>query len=119
MMIAFEKLLEARDKIVDILKTARLLTAAVNRQRLTFESLHDEIRYDSAVMQAHARPVRVENAHNARVQSVKAMIRHRHGFGEALRLIVNTAWSDRIHVAPIVFALRSHQWIAVNFRRRR
>ena len=48
-----------------------------------------------------------------------AVIRHGHRFGEPLRFVVNTARSDRVYVAPVVFRLRMNQRIAVAFRRRR
>ena len=47
-----------------------------------------------------------------------AVIGHRHRFGETLRLIVNAARSDRVHVAPVIFLLRMHERIAVAFRGR-
>ena len=46
------------------------------------------------------------------------MIRHRHRLGETLRLIVNAARPDRVHVAPVVFFLRMDERIAVAFRGR-
>ena len=45
---------------------------------------------------------------------VIAVIRHRHRFGEALRLVVHAARADRVHVAPVGLLLRVHQRIAVH-----
>ncbi len=47
------------------------------------------------------------------------MIRHGHGFGETLGLIVNAARTDRVDVAPVILLLRMHQRIAVTFGGRR
>ena len=46
------------------------------------------------------------------------VIGHGHRFGEPLGFIINAARSDRIHVAPVIFALRMHERIAVTFTRR-
>ena len=46
------------------------------------------------------------------------MVGHGHRLGESFGFIVNAARADRIDVAPVFFALRPHQRIAVNFRRR-
>ena len=50
--------------------------------------------------------------------SVIAVVGHRHRFGETLRLVVNAARPDRVHVAPVIFLLRMHQRIAVALRGR-
>ena len=113
-----QQLVEPGDQIVDILKAARLLPLAVDRQRLAFERLHDEIGHYPAVADAHARPVGVKNAHDPRVETVKPMIRHGHRFGKSFGLVVNAARSDGIDVAPVLFTLRPHQRIAIDFRSR-
>ena len=78
--------------------------------------LPDERRHDPAVAQPHARSVSVKDAHDLRVDVVKAVIGHRHRFGETLGFIVNAARSDRVHVAPVIFLLRMNERIAVAFR---
>ncbi len=79
------------------------------------QRLADEGRHDAAVAQAHPRAVGVEDADDLRVHAVIAVIGHRHRLGETLRLVVNTARADRIHVAPVVFLLRMDERIAVAF----
>ena len=82
------------------------------------ERLPDERRHDAAVAQPHPRAVGVEDADDLRVHAVIAVVGHRHRFGETLRLIVNAARSDRVHVAPVIFLLRMDERIAVAFRSR-
>src|SRR5258706_6786355 len=45
------------------------------------------------------------------------MVRHGHGFGITLGLIVDTARTDRIDMARICFRLRRHFWVTVAFAR--
>src|SRR5581483_11766875 len=41
---------------------------------------------------------------------------HRERLGEALRLVVDAAWPDRVDVAPVVLALGVHERIPVDLR---
>ena len=56
----------------------------------------------------------VEDAHDARVDAVEAVIGHGHGLGEALGLVVHAARAHRVDVAPVVLALRVHERVAVH-----
>ena len=46
---------------------------------------------------------------------MKAVIRHGHGLGKALGLVVNPPGTDRVHIAPIVFFLRVNEGIPIAF----
>src|SRR5262245_21166971 len=46
------------------------------------------------------------------------MIRHRQRFGISFRLVIDTAWADRVDISPILLVLRMNQRVAVNFRSR-
>ena len=81
------------------------------RQRLA-----DERRHHAAVVQPHARAVGVEDADNAGLDLVFAVIGHRHGLGKTLGFVVTAARADGVDVAPVFFGLRMHQRVAVNFR---
>ena len=45
-------------------------------------------------------------------------VRRRHRLGKPLRLVVNTSWSNRVDVAPVVLPLRMDQRVAVHLGRR-
>jgi hypothetical protein len=89
------------DFVFDIAERTRLRAVAVDRERLTAQRLHDEVRHHAPVAWPHARSVRVENADDARVEPVVPVVRHRDRFGKPLRFIVDATRSNRIHVAPI------------------
>ena len=59
------------------------------------------------------RSVGIKNAHDLRVETVKPVIGHRHRFGESLRLVVDPAGSDGVHVAPVGLGLGMNHWIPV------
>jgi hypothetical protein len=58
----------AFDQVVHIAKTAGLHAIAVDGQRLTAQRLLDKVGHGAAIIQAHARPIGIEDAHDARVQ---------------------------------------------------
>ena len=62
----------------------------------------------------HARAVGVEDPHDARLDAVDAVVGHGHGLREALGLVVDAARAHRVHVAPVVLALRVDEGIAVD-----
>ena len=90
-------------------------TVAVNRDRLAVERLHDEIRDPPPIPRSHARTIRVEYPDDAGVDAMVSVIGHRHGFGKPLRLVIDTARPDRVHVAPIRLRLRMDERIAIHF----
>ena len=79
------------------------------------ERLGDEIRDDATVAQPHARAVGIEDADDAGVHAMGSVVGHGHGFGKAFGFVVAAAGADGIDIAPIVFALRVDQGIAVAF----
>ena len=58
--------------------------------------------------------MRVENAHDAGLHTVHAVVGHGHGLREPLGLVVHAARAHRVHVAPVVLPLRVHQGVAVD-----
>jgi hypothetical protein len=60
----------SRDLVVDVAEAAGLAAVAVDRQRLAAQRLHDEVRHHAPVVDLHARPVGVEDAHDAHVDAV-------------------------------------------------
>ena len=54
----------------------------------------------------------------ARVDALLAVVRHRQRLRVALRLVVDAARADRVHVAPVALRLRMHVRVAVDLARR-
>jgi 3-hydroxyacyl-CoA dehydrogenase len=86
---------------------------------ITAQRLADERRQHAAVVQSHARAIRVEDADDARLQPVVGVVGHRHGLLEALGLVVDAARADRVDVAPVLLRLRVHGRVAVDLAGRR
>src|SRR2546422_5320636 len=82
---------DALDQIIHVAEAAGLLAGPEHSQRLAAQGLYDEVRDDPPVLWPHPRPVRVEDADDPRVQSVIAVVGHRHGFRETLGLVVDAA----------------------------
>ena len=115
---ALEQSHDALDEIVHVAERPGLRAVAVHGEGLAAERLHDEVRHHATIMRSHARSVRVEDAYDASIEIMVAMIRHGHRFRESLGLVVHPARSDRIHVAPVALGLGMHQRITVHLRRR-
>ena len=62
--------------------------------------------------------VRVEDPHDRRVDALLPVVRHRQRLRVALRLVVDPARADRVHVAPVGLGLRVDLRIAVHLARR-
>src|SRR5580704_75113 len=104
---------EAVDFVADIAEAAGLAAVAVDGEVLAAESLLHEIRYYAAIIQLQARTVGVEDADDARIYFVIAVIGHGHGFGEALGFVVDRTRADGIDVAPVSFFLGMLEGISV------
>ena len=107
---------DAVHEVRDVAEAARLAAAAEHRDVLVPQRLAHERRHRAAVVDAHARAVRVEDADDLGVHPVIAVIGHRHGLGEALGLVVDPARADRVDVAPVGLLLRVLQGVAVDLR---
>ncbi|MDE2237079.1 MAG: ATP-dependent DNA helicase RecQ, partial [Elusimicrobia bacterium] len=105
---------DAADQVRDMAEAARLASLAVDGQGFAGEGLGDEIRHGPAVVLAHARPVGVEDAHDAHRHPVGAMVGHGHGLREALGLVVDAARADGVDVSPIGLALGGDQRVSVD-----
>jgi hypothetical protein len=73
----------------------------------------------AAVFEAHAGPVRVEDARDAGLDASVPVVRHHERLGVPLGLVVHTPRADRVDVAPIRLDLGVHRWIAVDLGCRR
>ncbi|OQA17906.1 MAG: hypothetical protein BWY63_02219 [Chloroflexi bacterium ADurb.Bin360] len=88
----------------------------VDGERLTAQSLIDEVRHNAPIIKAHTWTIRVEDTHDARVHIVIAVICHRKGLSKTLTFIIDPTRTDRIYITPVIFRLRMHQWITIDFR---
>ena len=70
MLSAHREQKEAADQIVDVAERPRLRAVAVDRERLALERLVDEVHRRAAVVAAHARAVRVEDARDRGVDAL-------------------------------------------------
>ena len=110
---------ESEDAVNEIgykAKAAGLTAIAKDRHGLASKSLADEGWHHAAIIEAHPRTIGIKNTNDVGVHLMEAMVGHRDGFCEALRLIVNSARADGIHVAPVIFRLRVDERIAVALR---
>ena len=113
MLVRFRQAQEAVDFVADVAEAAGLAAVAVDGEVFAAQSLLHEVGDDAAVVELHARAVGVEDADDARIDLVIAVIGHGDGFGEALGFVVDRARADGIHVAPVGFFLRMLERIAV------
>jgi hypothetical protein len=82
---------EALDQIVDVAERARLRAVAVDRDVLPAQGLDDEVRDDAPVVRVHARAVGVEDADDADIDLVLAVVVEEQRLGAALALVVARA----------------------------
>src|SRR6266516_1931010 len=105
--------------VVDVAVRPCMRSVAVDRERLVVHGLDQEVRDDAPVAGPQAGPEGIEDAHDLDVETVRAVVRHRHRLGEPLRLVVHAARTDRVDVPPVPLVLRMHLRIAVDLARRR
>lgn len=105
---------KAFDQVVYIAKAACLLARAVERDVLPFKRLHNEVAHHTAVVGVHARAVGVEYAGHTNVKLVLAMVVKKQGFGATLAFVVAAANANRVDIAPVVFCLWMHSWVAIH-----
>ena len=102
------------DKVVHVTETASLTTTAIDGQVFALQCLHNEVRHHATVVHKHAGAVGVENAHNADIHLILAVVIHKEGFRHALALVVAAADTDGVHVSPVVLFLRMHRRVAID-----
>src|SRR5256884_8714251 len=105
---------EAVDQVGDVLERARLRAVAEDGQWLAGERLRDERGNRAPVVDPHGRAKGVEDAGDPRVHAGGAVVGRRDRLGEGLPLVVTPARADRVHIAPVVLALRVDERVAVD-----
>ena len=83
------------------------------------ERLADEIRHHPPVVRVHPRAVGVEDADDADIHPIRAVIVHEQGFGRPLAFVVARPGANRIDRAAIGLRLGVDVGIAVDFAGRR
>ena len=112
--IAIHQADQAIDQIVDITKETALAAVPIEGDRLTAQGLHDEITHHTAIVGQHAWTVGVEDASDADLAAVHALVIEAKGFSDAFALVVTGANADRIHTSAITLGLGMHVWIAID-----
>ena len=105
---------QAFDQIVAITEGSRLQAVAKDGDVLVKQRLANEIRHDPPVEGMHSGSVRIEDAYDADIDSVHAMIVHEQRFCRSFSLIIAGSWTNRIDVPAVIFPLRMDLWVAVN-----
>ncbi len=113
-LVAHEQPVDTLHQVTHVAEGAGLAAVPIDGQGLTPQGLFDEIRHHPPIVDAHTRPVGVEDAHDAGVHAVGPVIGHGHGLREAFGLVVDAPGADGIHVAPVVLRLGMHQGVAVD-----
>ena len=109
---------EPADQVVDVAEAPRLRAVAEHRQRLALERLADEVGIARPSFGRIRGPYVLKMRDDRRVDALLAVVRHRQRLGVALRLVVDAARADRVHVAPVGLRLRVHLRVAVDLARR-
>ena len=109
--------IDAVDQVGDEAEASGLVAPTENSQGFTAKRLAHHRREHSTVVEPHARSVGVKDPNNPGLHPVVAVVGHRDGLGEALRLVVAASRSDRVDVAPVILALRMDFGVAVDLRR--
>ena len=112
--VAIHQADQAIDQIVDITKRTTLAAIAIEGDWLTAQGLHDEIAHHTAIVGQHARTVGVEDARDADLAAMHALVIEAEGFSDALALVVTGADADRIHETAIALRLGMHVRIAIH-----
>ncbi len=102
------------DEIGDVLKRTRLCAVTKDSDGRTGQGLAHERGNRAPVLEPHARPERVEDPNDARIDPVIAVVCHRDRFAEALGFVVHAPRPNRIDVSPVVLALGMHERVAVH-----
>ena len=105
----------AVDEVVYVAEGAGLLAFAEDGDGFAFKGLEDEVGDDAAVVEGHAGAVGVEDADDADVYFVLAVVVHHEGFGHPFAFVVAGAGADGVDAAVVGLFLRVFFGVAVDF----
>src|SRR5437879_4568944 len=106
-LLGIHQPVDAFDEVRHITEAACLPPVAIDGDGLARKRLVYEIGQGAAVIEPHARSVSIEDPDDVSIYAVESMIGHDHGFRKSLGFIVDAARTDRVHVPPIAFWLRT------------
>ena len=112
--ITHHETIDAIDGIGVIAKGAGVGSIAVHGERFAAEGLSNEVRHNSAIIQAHSWTVSVKESNNASINPSEAVIGHRHSLAKAFGFVVHGSRTDWVNVSPIRLGLRRERGIPVN-----
>src|SRR5262249_2954177 len=118
-MRSFHQPNEAIHEVIDIAERAGLTTIPVDSNIMGAERLNDKIRNDAPVIWMHARAVGVKNPRYLDGQMVLAAVVEKQGFCATLAFIIARTRANGIDVTPILFCLRMHRRVPIDFWGRR
>src|SRR5690606_37773457 len=103
--------------VCDIAKRTCLRAITKNSNIFPPQGLADKGRQRSSIIRTHTRPIRIKNAYNTGVQTMKVVIRHGHRLQKTLSFIIYASRPYRGYIAPISLGLSRYQWIPIHLRR--
>ena len=106
---------ETIDKVVYITELTGLLTISIKGDVFSLQCLDNEIANHAAITGVHPGAISVENTGHFDVQGVLPVLIKEQGFSTALAFIVAGAGANRIDPPPVLFTLRMHFWVAIDF----
>src|SRR5205807_2546415 len=87
--------------VVDVAIGPGLLAVTEDGQRLTSEDRTEKVRDGTTVVEAHSRPMGIEDPRDLDDHPMLMVVGHREGLRKPLSFVVDAPRPDRIHVAPI------------------
>ncbi len=105
---------ESLDKVVDEAEGAGLRAVTVDGQIISLKGLNDEVGDDTPVIGQHARTIGVEDADDADIDSILAVVVEEESLCGTLALVVAGAKSDRVDITPVGLLLGMHGGVAVH-----
>mmetsp|Transcript_6000 Transcript_6000/g.24330 ORF Transcript_6000/g.24330 Transcript_6000/m.24330 type:complete len:390 (+) Transcript_6000:49-1218(+) len=105
---------QAFHQVGDVLERPSLGPVAVDGHGCALDGLLHEVAHHAAVVQRHARTVRVEDARDANLQPVFSVVVKRERLRAPLAFVVARSFADGVDVAPVLLGLRVLKRVAVH-----
>ena len=106
------------DGVADVAERTGLAAVAVDRDRPALEGRRGDLGDRPAIVGAHARPVRVEQADDVGAHAMDLAERGDEGLAESLGLVVLGRGPTGSDVAPVGLGLRMDERVAIDLGRR-
>ena len=103
------------DLIIDVAETSGLGAIAVNCDWFFSDGFEDEVADDSTIELIQSGTVSIENSCDSDVDTLDTIVLNEKSLGGSFSFIVARSDSNRVDMAPVVFALRTDFWVTVDF----